>query len=48
MDQHAVAERIIFEKMRQEYNPEDISLLSVPLTFNFAFDAEKIEKIRKL
>jgi len=46
VDQHAVAERIIFEKMRNEYKKEDISLLSVPLTFEIK---EKIDdKIKKL
>jgi DNA mismatch repair ATPase MutL len=40
MDQHAVAERIIFEKMRKEYDKNDISLLSVPLTFEIK---EKID-----
>jgi DNA mismatch repair protein MutL len=41
MDQHAVAERIIFEKMRNEYDPGNISLLSVPLTFEIK---EKIDE----
>jgi len=46
VDQHAVAERIIFEKMRKEYKKDDISLLSVPLTFSIN---EKIdEKLQKL
>ena len=46
VDQHAVAERIIFEKMRKEYKNDDISLLSVPLTFEIK---EKIdEKLKKL
>jgi DNA mismatch repair protein MutL len=33
MDQHAVAERIIFEKMKKEYSKDKQSILSVPLTF---------------
>ena len=46
VDQHAVAERIIFEKMKKEYNKDDISLLSVPLTFEIK---EKIDdKLKKL
>ena len=49
MDQHAVAERVIFEKMRQEYDPEQISLLSVPLTFEVKnLNKEILEKLNKL
>ena len=49
MDQHAVAERIIFEKMRKEYNPEDITLLSVPLTFQVNLvDWEILKKLQKM
>lgn len=49
MDQHAVAERIIFEKMRNEYDPGNISLLSVPLTFEIKEKIdERLKQIQKL
>jgi len=49
VDQHAVAERIIFEKMRKEYNPEKVSLLSVPQTFEISnIENEKLVKLQKL
>jgi len=49
MDQHAVAERVIFEKMRQEYDSEQITLLSVPLTFEVKnLNKNVLEKLNKL
>jgi DNA mismatch repair protein MutL len=49
MDQHAVAERIIFEKMRNEYDPGNISLLSIPLTFEVKERIdERLKQIQKL
>ena len=49
MDQHAVAERIIFEKMRKEYAPDKQFLLTVPITFEVKDIAEeKIKKIAEL
>ena len=49
MDQHAVAERIIFEKMRKEYDPDKQFLLTVPITFEVKDIAEeKIKKISEL
>ncbi len=49
IDQHAVAERIIFEKMRLEYNSEDIVLLSVPMTFEIKWDvSEKLNKLNQI
>jgi len=49
MDQHAVAERIIFEKMKKEYNPEKQFLLTVPIILNIKdVDEEKIKQISKL
>jgi DNA mismatch repair ATPase MutL len=49
VDQHAVAERIIFEKMRNEYQKDDISLLSVPLTFEITNKIdEKLEKLKEI
>jgi DNA mismatch repair protein MutL len=49
MDQHAVAERIIFEKMRNEYDPGNISLLSIPLTFEIKERIdERLKQIQKL
>jgi DNA mismatch repair ATPase MutL len=49
LDQHAVAERIIFEKMRKEYNPQEQTILTMPLTFtiNQKID-KKIEKLQKI
>ena len=49
MDQHAVAERIIFEKMRKEYNKDKQTLLSVPLTFEIIQKNDQIlEKMQEL
>ena len=49
MDQHAVAERIIFEKMKKEYNKDKQALLSVPLTFEIIQKNDKIlEKLQEL
>jgi len=49
VDQHAVAERIIFEKMRKEYNKGDITLLSIPLTFEITNKIdEKLEKLKEI
>jgi len=49
MDQHAVAERIIFEKMKKEYDPDKQFLLTVPITFEVKDIAEeKIKKISEL
>ena len=47
MDQHAVAERIIFEKMRKEFDASKQSLLSVPLSFDIKEDID-LEKFQKL
>ena len=49
VDQHAVAERIIFEKMRKEYDKDKQFLLAIPMTFDIKdVDEEKIEKIAQL
>ena len=49
MDQHAVAERIIFEKMRKEYNKDKQTLLSIPLTFEIINKNNYIlEKLQEL
>ncbi len=49
MDQHAVAERIIFEKMKKEYNKDKQTLLSVPLTFEIINKNDQIlEKLQEL
>ena len=49
MDQHAVAERIIFEKMKKEYNKDKQTLLSVPLTFEIIEKNDQIlEKLQEL
>ncbi len=47
MDQHAVAERIIFEKMRKEFDPSKQWLLTVPLSFDTKEDID-IESFQKL
>ncbi len=49
MDQHAVAERIIFEKMKKEYDKDKQTLLSLPLTFEIIQKNDKIlEKLQEL
>ncbi len=49
VDQHAVAERIIFEKMKKEYDSSNISLLSVPLTFDIKWNLQgNIDKMKEM
>ena len=41
MDQHAVAERIIFEKMRKEFDKDKQTLLTIPITIEVKIDIDK-------
>jgi len=49
MDQHAVAERIIFEKMKKEYDKNKQTILSIPLTFEINNKNDNVlESLQKL
>jgi len=47
MDQHAIAERIIFEKMKEEFNPSKQVLLIMPLIIEIKENID-IEKFQEL